>query len=493
MHRPYFFYSVFFFIFPITLYGALITHYDFDFFAPGALWKAYNDYAIGLLNGNLEIPLESIGAEGWFKNGAVYMYYGIMPAIGRWPALLITDISSLPLSRLSIWLWSISALGVAQFVLLKHYLNHPKKTKNKFTILLITSFVLWFGSAHLIIIQNNSIFHEPYAVSLFSVTVFIALIFNDIVLKDNPKYRLKTYALLAAICVHARPHVAFFLYLLTLYLIYFSVFIDFKKTNDQKKTLIVNFLKKSFAPLFIMALSGFLYIGINLEKFDSISPMNSATWGLHYIHGNSASICGFQNSGFFNLLRVIPNSYYYLTSDETGFSDLLNFFSLDHVRTEYPITYVRLPLLWALPFVCLLLMLKFSFKRKLASHTEKSILLKVMLIISLASTIPTLSYTTITYRYLADLWLPFMLSIMWFFMFALKPESRLFNQVASLKLTTLILLGLFSFFYSLFYYEAGYYDIFIRDVGFSPPQAHLEILNNPPDVKKFESCDVHKL
>ena len=385
-----------FFILPSLVYMGLVTDFQYDLFHPAWLWQAYNQYALAIMDGRLDVPLEAIGYEGMLFNGKVYMYYGILPAVIRILISPFVDLETTSVSRLLIWFFLTTGVSITQWVVLEYFQRNSPSIRNYF-LLVITSITLWFGSAHFTLVQNGSLYIEPYAFSLFLVSAYLALFARNVIFRNEVKLPLKSFALISGLALFARPNIAIFLYLATVSLLAYQ----FIENKDVKKSLI---------PLGILLIAGSLLLTINYLRFDNPFSLSAGYYAQSLIEDNRERICGYEQSGQFNLLRLLPQFLFYMNGDYGVYRDISDWLGLGFVRTEHP--HAIIVQMWAIPFIALLYMI-YSGGTCVSVSSDRQKLIAGLLLISLASTIAILSYVTVTIRYIADIWMPFGLALLW--------------------------------------------------------------------------------
>jgi hypothetical protein len=87
--------------FMLLYYGALITNGTFNFLQPKpVIALTFNSMLEHLLHGHFDVDPESVGIEGYLREGRVYAYWGVFCAVIRLPLLvfkggLMTDVTRL--------------------------------------------------------------------------------------------------------------------------------------------------------------------------------------------------------------------------------------------------------------------------------------------------------------------------------------------------------------------------------------------------------------
>lgn len=70
-------------------------------FEPVTYGLTFNSMLLHLLHGRFDVDPAAIGYEGYLRDGAVYAYFGIFPALVRAPLLLLPDFAATDFTRLS--------------------------------------------------------------------------------------------------------------------------------------------------------------------------------------------------------------------------------------------------------------------------------------------------------------------------------------------------------------------------------------------------------
>jgi len=489
-----------FFALPGVFYWGVITNFTFDLFYPDWLSFSYNYYFLSIINGHLDVPLEIIGAEGVAYKDKVYMYYGILPAIARLFVYPLVNLEEVSVSRLCILGFNLVGVSSMQWVLLRQY-KALKPESNRLILLITVSVALWFGSAHFSNVQNGSLYQEPYAASLSLIAIYLSIFTNDIIFhKKNFVFRLKTYAAIAGLTLFARPNIAVFLYLQTGLMIVFAVYQDIlqrKVRRDDFKIVLKRFVSIGLLPITILLVAGCILLTINYLRFEDPFSLAKGGYGYYLLEGNSEKFCGFEKSGSFNYLRIIPHAIYYFLGDFESFKNLSASFGLGFVRVGVPES--RLIVAWIIPVIAFIIMMS-KFMNLASIKIFKNFIVFSFLIVSLLSTMVMLSYGTIEYRYSADLWMPFGLALLWNYGWLIGSERRLqvlFDGLRkSMVLAFIIFFCFSSAIYTMSHHELAYYaqmrragDYDINKNSFYPSPSTIELLQNPPDPKTFSPCE----
>jgi len=425
-------------LFAFVLVG-LSTNWTFDLFAPQFLWKAYNYYFLSLINGGFDVPVEAIGREGSFLDGKTYMYYGLLPALARVFLYPFVDLTQTPTSLFCIMLFTFTGLIVLQRALNKTFYNSQTGLFSQSNIIwFILTSISWLGSATFMISQGGTIYHEPYAASLCLFNIYLALLIKDGFFHSEPKSsNLLSYALLAALAIHTRMPMALALYLTT-GLIFLIQAYRFQMANQQPKNIAVVALvsvRLYWPAIFILFVGGLSILVMNYIKYGNPMAFMGVNYGYSFLEGFSERKCNIvPTSEYARFFRIIANVYIYLTGDWERHWSLTWHLKTGYGRWELPL--MPLGILWLLPLLSVLASVGLLVKG--IKQRANQMLLLGLLAIS-AGALYQLSYPTITHRYTAELWAPFLLATVWLGYFFRK--SKLKHSLLTV-LVTLALVGI---------------------------------------------------
>ena len=412
----------------------LCTNWTFNLFAPQFLWKAYNYYFLAMIDGRLDIPAEAIGKEGGYFNGKAYMYYGLLPALARIVLYPFVDLSHTPTSLFFVILFTLVGLAFLQTEVNRKLFSNEKYTDGpKLLLWLTTTIVLWLGSATFIISQNGTIYHEPYAASLCIFNIFLARLLKDKFLEGRPTgaVKLLPYAVLAALAVHTRMPMALSLYLVTGLLM---LVVAFKQVGNAKKKYVSTVFycfSHYWLPILVLFCGGVSILALNYVKYGNALAFMGGNYGYFFLEGFTDRVCNIVPKGdFYRFFRIIANAYIYITGDWATHWSLTRWLQTGYGRWEAPM--VPLYLLWAFPLLCLCGGF-INILKGLKSPANKLFILGLCFISSGA--LFQLSYPTITHRYVAELWSPFGIAMLYVYVTLLAADLKLRSAVVMLLIS----------------------------------------------------------
>jgi len=390
------------FVLPAFVYALVITRGTLDLFGPEYGWQAYNAYALALAHGHTDVPIEAIGAEGFFINGRVYMYYGMLPAFLRWLFMPFADLSRAPVSLFMTWAFCTGAAAVLQAAVLRIYWSLARQTWTDKLLLVAASLGVWLGSGPWLVLQNGTFYHEPFAVGLLLSALALYLLVDDALLglRAPSIKRLCFYALLAGLAVYTRQTMAISLYGVALAVAAAPILIE-----GWSRASTVRAVQRLVLPCLILGAFGIVYVWSNVARFGGDAfPMRS--YGFYILFGSLSSTPQFADEfhrlqsieavGQFHLSRIIPNLIYYLIG-----GDELRAMLIDRMGGGYTMAFgrsVRLVVGWAVPLLLGLIGAWYALSRP-------GRLYRLALIAAFAlGGAMQLAYATAAYRYASELW-----------------------------------------------------------------------------------------
>jgi hypothetical protein len=392
--------ALLFFILPAIIYWAVLTRLGFDLFAPSYGWQAYNHFALALADGRQSVPAEAIAAEGTYIGGSVYMYYGVLPALLRLPLIPFVDLRVVPLSNLLVLAMLVIGQWAMQMAVLRIFVaNGRTGVFADRAALVVVSFATWFSSGAFLLIQNASFYREPFAAAHMLVSIFLAMLAEDLLVQKRRLgvRRLVLYALVAGLCVHARQSTAIGLYIATLALLLPT----WSDLRQQPGSAITDTIRRSILPLGVLFIAGAAYLGLAYLRTGHIGTGWAVEDYGYYILGNNRPRLRTMIEQQFDLVRVIPNTFYVLFGGQTLREDLIYKWGGGIVVS------FGTPVRWALFAPVPLLLAAMGAVCLWRRTRARDPLAPALLVITAgfaASAAVLLAYATMQYRYTAEVW-----------------------------------------------------------------------------------------
>lgn len=361
-------------------------------------YEFYDQVWLALLEGRLDLPARVLRLEGHYTpDGTAYFYHGLAPLVTR--ALLdpFLQIGQVSLSPFSIWLWAVIGTTLYQMAFLRVLPQEAMRLRIALSVL------VWFGGPGVLLAGNHAFYHEPIALAYALGGGFVLIWVAAIQTGRMSARALVGLALLAALCVHARPNLAAALF----------VGVGFAALWALWQARLRLALPVLLAALLLGA-GGYSYMALNAARFGDSGVTHgsfeksdvrygSVFWGIE--SETSIRALGFIEHGRFNIGRVIPNALAYtlmpppqmLTEAHNRariYHFAMSFERTGFTRIEMPVT--GMALLWAGWLA--LAMIGLAGLRK-ASRAEQALAATAAV-----SAVLIFAYATITLRYMLAIW-----------------------------------------------------------------------------------------
>jgi hypothetical protein len=185
-----------------------LTNGSFNLFVPEPLGSVYEDMAARLANGDFTSDPALVSVEVYVRDGRNYMYFGVLPALLRWPVLAVMPVErfmALPLSRSSCWL-ALCLAALAQARLLQDVCVRLPVTR-LLSVLHVTALGgLLFAGPQIELTFSSYMYNEPIVWGVTATLWFIRASF--IAMARHRLMRQRDWALLGVLAgagLLARP------------------------------------------------------------------------------------------------------------------------------------------------------------------------------------------------------------------------------------------------------------------------------------------------
>jgi len=274
--------------------------------------KIYDYYFLSLTEGRFDIPPRVATLEGHYDaDGRAYVYHGLAPMLTRLAAWPFADLRTADwLAPATVWAFALAgtlAYHLTAMATLEAFGPDGRSRRIWQAILLV---MVWLCAPGLVLAANHSVFHEPTAVAYFAMAWSIFLYARVALFGADPARVLLGLALLAALALFARPHVAVALYLG----VGLMALLALARSGLERAGPVLG------AGL-ILGLAGVALLGFNAARFGDPLQMFGSNdqaavqygftyWGLE-TPADTERMAAFIEHGTFNLGRVLPNLMVY--------------------------------------------------------------------------------------------------------------------------------------------------------------------------------------
>ena len=296
------------FALPALAWLGIISGGSFDPFGPSYGWQAYNYQALSIAAGRLDIPAEAISGEGLYLGGEVHMYYGLIPAVLRLPLMPFLDLRTVPVSNLIVWAMLVAGTAALQLAVLRIWRATGRDAPIDRVLVIVVSFILWFGSGNFLLVHDANLYHQPYAAAAMLASIYVAMLATDLLVAGRPPAgtRLIAYAIVAGLAVYSRQTYAVGLYIATLGLLLPAP----SAWGADRRGAALGAMRAAIVPLAVMFVAGAGYLAVGYARFGRLtSGWTVRDWGFGIIQPWSNRLATLDEQQF-SAARILPNLIY---------------------------------------------------------------------------------------------------------------------------------------------------------------------------------------
>jgi hypothetical protein len=271
---------------------------------PAFGYNFYDQVWLALLEGRLDLPARVLRLEGHYApDGTAYFYHGLAPLVTR--ALLdpVVTIGHGSLAPISIWLWAVIGTALYHVAVLRVVPDAGPRTRAALSTL------MWFGGPGIILAGNHAFYHEPIALAYALGGGFVLIWVRALRAGQMSGAALVGLALVAALCVHARPNLAAALYVGVVLAGFWAL-----------RAGGVRLAGPALLAVALLGAGGFGYLALNKARFGDMTTTHGSFdkgairygtmfWGLE--GEDDLRPQAFIEHGRFNAGRIVPNALAY--------------------------------------------------------------------------------------------------------------------------------------------------------------------------------------
>jgi hypothetical protein len=295
-------------------YFFLLSNGTFQLFAPELLDKTFDNMLVHLLRGDFTVDRAAIGDEAFTHGGKTYAYFGIFPALLRLFAMPFTNVGQAHLARLSCLMAVVIFVALQLRTLLIVHHSVPVASRRP-EFLAVAALATVLSGPQLYILALAWVFLEEL---LWSAVMAAA--FNLIIVRatfGGKNLRGRDFALLAGlagIAVNTRPSIGVALYLGTILLVAWALWLRLAGRGTRQSAGEATHLSTTIlSPIAILGLSAAVGGIVNFERWGN--PFTFADFHYYdmgvWAYPNLPEIL--RNYGEFNIGRIWIGALYYAT------------------------------------------------------------------------------------------------------------------------------------------------------------------------------------
>ncbi|EPX78817.1 hypothetical protein Salmuc_04400 [Salipiger mucosus DSM 16094] len=275
--------------------------------------EIYDQLWLSLKEGRLDVPARVARIEGHYTpDGTAFIYHGLAPLLTR--ALLdpFVTVGTASLAPVTIWFWAVLGTTFYHAAFLRTLDQVSVSQEKRLPFVALIGILTWIGGPGVLLTANHGFYQEPIAVAYALFGGFIYIWMQAVRSGRISGRALITVAVLAALCVHARPHLAVALYCGVAALIVWAL-------GQRGRAALL----PAVLGVAILGAGGAGYLGLNKMRFGSATEVHGSFaaggtqygmtfWGFE--DEDSARASGFAEHGRFNPGRIVPNLVVYAVS-----------------------------------------------------------------------------------------------------------------------------------------------------------------------------------
>jgi hypothetical protein len=207
-------------VFTFVYYAALLTNGDFILWAPAihpgdsgqsTYGFVYNSTLLHLLTGDFTIDLDAIGFEALIREGKIYTYFGIMPALLRLPLVPFVDLTRIDVAPLYCCLAATLAALLKVFALRLACTAATARARSDMLVWALAAVLVLGGSA--VPFLRATIYQEAILWEAVLASAFLVLALRGLTAPEGFSPRiLMLMAIVAGCCLLTRVVMATGLY-----------------------------------------------------------------------------------------------------------------------------------------------------------------------------------------------------------------------------------------------------------------------------------------
>jgi hypothetical protein len=315
------------------------------------------------------------------------------------------DLRQVPLSALINWILDVGGAAALQAAALDAWRWRSRQADRRASLwlLLLASACIWFFSGQMLLFQNGSFYHEPFAAGLLCSGIFTLLSVRVLFFGCGAPSAgvLIGMALAAGASVFARQTVAVALYAGVLAWLAVSGWQVLRPQAFRPGAILRWILTRAAVPLALLLAAGVAYLAMNYARWGRIDSFPFESYGATILRPDDPRLLNLRSDQF-NWVRIVPNLIFALIGGDELRNRTIAMLGGGHTEAMGPI--MRLLIAWPASFILSLVSLTWLVR---AVRRDRLAALSLLIVACLAiSAVLQLAYATAQYRYWADVWPP---------------------------------------------------------------------------------------
>ena len=293
-------------VIPASAYYALLLSAGAgSFLAPVPNGLTFNSMLLHLLRGHFDVDPAAIGAEGYLRDGKVYAYFGILPALARSVVMWLPNFATTDLTRICCII-ATTLMALFKVLSLRLIWQCAGKPTHSVTLALLVAAILVSGPQ--IEFLRPSIYQEVELWSGMLSAVYVYLLLVGLTREDGFSPRvLGRMAAVAGFCLLTRVSMALGLYVATGSI---WLYVTWRQTKEKSDHRLISILLP-FGPS-LLILTAFVAVTAVINEVRWVNPLVFADFTRAIILDQYPDrLARLQQYGEFNLSRLGYGIGYY--------------------------------------------------------------------------------------------------------------------------------------------------------------------------------------
>ncbi len=365
----------------------------------------YDAYFYRLLEGRFDLPLRLLRLEGHYaSDGTGILYHGIGPLLTRALLYPFVTLHEFPTAAFSVWMWS--AIGTTIYHVLAYQVISKYAGPISVMWSVFIAVAVWIPAPGFLLTSTLVLYHEPLSVA-YAGTAGVIYFFMRVALFDMPMRRaLVPIAVLAALVLHTRPHVAVGIYAGAVMMTALAL------RYEMRRAII-----PALVGMLALGAVGLSFLELNKARFgsavqthgqidenhpDQIVQYGPVFFGTNYAVDGRGVV--FIEHGRFHPWRILPNALIY-AFDMPMFDRQIETLHHNATREVSGVGYIEAPR-FGMIYVWPIWLLAAIFSMMLARPRLNGVGIKAVPVLLAAGigALFILSYPTVAFRYRFEVW-----------------------------------------------------------------------------------------
>lgn len=297
----------------IILYGAVVTDFRGQFFRNAPYGFTFNSMLEHLLRGQFDVDAAAVDGEGFIRNGKVYAYFGIFPALLRLLFLPFVDLRTVDVSVASCFI-AVTVSGVAKFGALRCLQRALPAGRTSAILLAVALCVAHFSGAQLQFLAPNIYIEVDLWSGAFAALFLWCTARGAFGAQGYTPSLLAALAFCAGAALLTRVSTGLGLYLATVFVAAYLGVSRWRRRERATRAGGLNALlwqPMMVRPMIVLAGFALVCAIVNYERWGNPLTFTDLHRNIYYLTGYPDRIARLDRYGEFNIRRLWYGIMYY--------------------------------------------------------------------------------------------------------------------------------------------------------------------------------------